>query len=203
MSPLLILPFFSLSFGRLRQARPVATLHEALRLSRLLPASQRPAALLLRPGTHFLAGRGPLGLEARDSGLSIVGQPGAVLSGGAPLRVVWRPYDVQVGGKNIWQANLSDAGLAQVPGLRLADGNRAVRARHPSADPERQGLHTPPNTGWNPAPPPSVAAQAWLPGLAARGPRAAALQVRVESPNRSSVRLVGRSSRQAPVSFHA
>ena len=49
MSPLLILPFFSLSFGRLCQARPVATLHEALRLSRLLPASQRRLFPMVEP----------------------------------------------------------------------------------------------------------------------------------------------------------
>eukprot|EP00662_Eupelagonemidae_sp_cell21_P023862 gene23862-43345_t len=130
-------------------------------------------------GDDAAAAGGTLRLDARDSGLTLAAYPGEApeVSGGAPLSPQWRPHDTTAG-RNIWVADLSAAGLADVPGLRL-NGERVVRARHPNADPERQGLHTTP-TGWVPA------AESWLPGVAAGPPATPPIEVLVREPNRSA-----------------
>ncbi len=122
-------------------------------------AAAPPATVVLRAGTHWLSET--LVLTSADSGLTLRGYFGenVTVSGGVPLSFLdWKPHD-QTAGQNIWVADMTNAGLSSVPGLRL-DGERVQLARHPNGDPERQGKHTFPS-GWN------SGAVSWLPGHAA------------------------------------
>lgn len=73
-------------------------------------------------------------LMAEHEGLTLQNYPGeeAWIVGGRPLNNLhWREYDISAG-RNIWVADIMGA----VRGLRVADA-RAIPARFPNADPER------------------------------------------------------------------
>jgi hypothetical protein len=98
----------------------------------------------LRAGTYFLSA--PLSLTASDSGLTIQTYPGdtgrAWLSGARPLPgLAWSRVNAtgSLAGANLWAADLSSAspGLAEAMSLRV-DGERAVLARYPNCNPEKQ-----------------------------------------------------------------
>lgn len=89
-----------------------------------------PKYVLLRGGVHFL--EAPLQLNAADGDLTIQNFAGehAVVSGGKPLQVAWRPSPSGPAGAHV--ASLPSE--ARVPGLRLGR-ERAVRARFPNGNP--------------------------------------------------------------------
>src|SRR5512133_3677559 len=89
----------------------------------LQQACDQARVVTLESGVHYLAG--PIILEAKHSGLKIVGRPGAVISGGLPL-TDWREES-----PGVW--------LTEAPAgtqiLRVGD-EWAPMARTPTYDPE-------------------------------------------------------------------
>jgi hypothetical protein len=166
--------------------QPMKTLPAALAVTRVLRRTNpvgTTLTIVLMEGTHFLSKT--LVLTSEDSHLAIRGANGAMptISGAIPLGTLeWKPHDI-TGGRNIWKATI-EAGVLpsnDIPGLRL-NGERVVRARHPNANPERDGLHTPPHTGWVP----TGAVESWLPGRASKPPPTPPVEVLVKVVNRSS-----------------
>ena len=115
-------------------ARPFRSLAAAVGRSRALP---KPLSILLRQGTHYLGGSGPLELGAADSGLRIANYPGEepTLSGATPINPEWRPSAAC--GAGCFEASLP--AVASIPGLRR-DGVREIRARWPDFDEERDSV---------------------------------------------------------------
>ena len=102
---------------------PDTSLHAALASLRALPP---PRTLVLAPGVHRLAA--PLLLAPADSGLTLRGEAGAVLSSGVPLN-----FSRAEGG--LWAAPLPPAlllGAADLSTLYVS-GSRRLRAREPNA----------------------------------------------------------------------
>ena len=102
---------------------PGASLHAALATLRTLPP---PNTLVLAPGVHRLTA--PLLLTSADSGLTLRGEAGAVLSSGVPLN-----FSHAEGG--LWAAPLPPALLnckADLSTLYVS-GSRRLRAREPNA----------------------------------------------------------------------
>lgn len=128
-------------------ALPVATVEKALALSRSAPS--RPATIVLRAGTHYLAET--VALAPGDSGLTIKAYPGeaAAVSGGVPLtsanmgpwtRAADLGNDGAAGSPNVWKATLSPSVAPFIGLATLAPHRRVTRARYPNADPETQSL---------------------------------------------------------------
>jgi hypothetical protein len=126
--------------------QPLRTLQRAtslLRVARACPTCGGPGTILLSRGTHFLGS--VLHLEPNDSGLTIAAMPEVrpeecVLSGGRLLaNLTWQPSER---GGGVMKAQVG-AGSRFSTLFRSADGRRAVRARHPNANPEVEGLWTP------------------------------------------------------------
>jgi hypothetical protein len=91
--------------------------------------------ILLLRGTHFLAA--PLKLGAADSGLQLLGEPGALLSGGVPLSdLAWeRPTDGRGPAGNVWVAKVDPSLVDDIPSLFThAPHRRLTRARFPNGD---------------------------------------------------------------------
>eukprot|EP01043_Picozoa_sp_COSAG02_P007491 COSAG02_NODE_224_length_28285_cov_39.533066_20_plen_407_part_00 len=111
---------------------PFRSLAAALGRSRAMP---KPLAILLRHGTHYIAG--PLNLGPEDSGLHISNFPGeeAKLTGAVPLDPQWSPSAAC--GAGCFQASLPS--VSSIPGLRR-DGVREIRARWPNFDEERDSV---------------------------------------------------------------
>ena len=125
--------------------RPLRTLQRAtglLRLARDCPTCGGPGTILLGKGTYFM--RNVLHLEPNDSGLTIAAMPGlapedVVLSAGTPLaNLTWGPSER---GGGVMKAKI--AAGSRFSTLFRHDGRRAVRGRHPNANPETEGLWTP------------------------------------------------------------
>eukprot|EP00475_Leptophrys_vorax_P015852 TRINITY_DN2221_c0_g2_i1.p1 TRINITY_DN2221_c0_g2~~TRINITY_DN2221_c0_g2_i1.p1 ORF type:complete len:787 (-),score=214.49 TRINITY_DN2221_c0_g2_i1:1749-4109(-) len=130
---------------------PFNSIQRALDVSRNRVVSSK--TIVLREGTYFLGET--LKLDSRDSGLTI--QPAGCeevwISGGKVIEADWKPYAVK-GDLNIWVTDVPKD-ITSITGLRV-NGERAVRARFPNANPETMGIHTNP-TGW------ISSAQAWAP----------------------------------------
>ena len=126
--------------------RPMRTIEAALGVLRSLRSSvgnMTASELILRDGVHYVAET--IELTAVDSNITIRGHEGesAVLSGGAPLTLSWRP----VSGKPGVFVSSVPTTITEFATL-FVGGRRAVRARSPDANPETQGLHTPNQTGY-------------------------------------------------------
>jgi hypothetical protein len=97
-------------------------------------AGKPGATIVLRGGTHYLAG-GPLLLNATHSGLTMQNYPNetAFISGAVPLQsLAWQHHH-----GSIYKAQLGEEiQLDQLLGLRV-NGGRAIRARFPNFDPEQ------------------------------------------------------------------
>jgi hypothetical protein len=117
------------------ETAPHATVGRALSALRARRGSNAaPAALVLSPGTHFVAQT--IELTASDAHLAIVATPtiGAgptVLSGGVDLGTLsWKHEH-----GSLYSAKLAKD-VAVFDTLYQPSGRRAIRARHPNADPE-------------------------------------------------------------------
>jgi hypothetical protein len=115
-------------------ARPLKTLASAVAATRTGRVSSAPACILLASGVYHL--ESTIRLGPADSGLSIVGEQGATLSGGILVQgVQW-----QAGPSGSVVADLSAYVLPQnVPAMQYGDPlerQRATRARYPNANPE-------------------------------------------------------------------
>eukprot|EP00696_Hemimastix_kukwesjijk_P008468 gnl/Hemi2/20698_TR6856_c0_g1_i1.p1 gnl/Hemi2/20698_TR6856_c0_g1~~gnl/Hemi2/20698_TR6856_c0_g1_i1.p1 ORF type:complete len:814 (+),score=271.94 gnl/Hemi2/20698_TR6856_c0_g1_i1:155-2596(+) len=140
--------------------QPFRTLEKARDTLRGLPTSTTRFVYLM-PGVYYLTKTFVLDsvLDSNTVYISYIYAEPAVLSGGIPLDFLyWYP-------------------VAQTPGLFVADVSaipnfntlfvnerRAIRARFPNANPEIQGLHTPPATGWVPNAPSWLAPRPPAPG---------------------------------------
>ena len=133
-------------------AQPLRTLQRAtslLRVARACPTCGGPGTILLSRGTHYM--ENVLHLEPNDSGLTIRAMPGVkpeecVLSGGRVLaNLTWLPSER---GGGVMKAQIGVG--ARFSTLFKPNGRRAIRGRHPNANPETQGLWTPhTRTGYN------------------------------------------------------
>ena len=156
-------------------ASPVRTLSTALRLAQAQRGGNAHvrATVILRAGTHYVPET--LNLSPAESNITFAafGSESPVVSGGHLLQPRWRPHDTAQG-RNVWVADVG-AQLPPGPALEglLVGGARAVRARYPNANPERDLRPK----GWVPA------AAAWLP---AAPPARNATYVRVVAPDRPS-----------------
>lgn len=92
-------------------------------------ASSNKKNVVLRDGTHYLPDT--LYLEAKHSGLTIMGHPGekVEVSGGTKLKVAWKAYNV-TGSTNIWVTDVKGQ-VNDIRGLQI-NGERATRARYPN-----------------------------------------------------------------------
>ena len=142
-------------------AHPLRSLNRAvatIRLARACDTCGGPAQIFLAKGTYFIGST--LHLEPNDSGLTISAMPGVapeecVLSGGMDLSGL--KWEESAQGKGIHEAKLPGGGagfstlFVGKPG-EAGTLRRAVRARHPNANPEVEGLWTPHGrTGYNAA----------------------------------------------------
>ena len=121
------------SEARLPSSGEFSSLHSALAWRR---AKQSTAAIVLSRGLHFL-GADHVTLNATDSGLHLIGEPGAVLSGGAPLRgLKWsRPVDGRGPAGNVWVTKIPRSLIKDIPSLfTYAPHRRLTRARFPNGD---------------------------------------------------------------------
>ena len=92
--------------------------------------------IVLKPGVHFL--NATIEIDSRDSGMKILGEPGAWLSGGVPLHdLEWsRANDGRDPSlhTNTWAAQLPPT-IHAVPSLNLLTPHRRLtRARYPNGD---------------------------------------------------------------------
>ena len=122
------------------------SIHDVVDIARHKVLSKgRRARVVLSSGTHFL--HQTLHLGAGHSGLTITGEEGAVLSGGIPLNITWRPSArcaAITGAAGCLEADVS---IEQaIPGLRQG-GRRLIRARYPNANPETS-MRVNPLHGW-------------------------------------------------------
>ena len=121
--------------------KPLRSLSTALQHSRTRFTETDYKQIVLRRGTYHL--RDTLHLTRRDSNLLITNYPSetAQLSGAVPLRnLTWTLYKKGADGKDIFQATLAlSVNLTSIPGLRV-NGQRAIRARYPNANPETDGF---------------------------------------------------------------
>eukprot|EP01112_Ceratiomyxa_fruticulosa_P011056 TRINITY_DN2973_c0_g1_i3.p1 TRINITY_DN2973_c0_g1~~TRINITY_DN2973_c0_g1_i3.p1 ORF type:complete len:456 (+),score=86.88 TRINITY_DN2973_c0_g1_i3:344-1711(+) len=110
---------------------PFRTVHKALEISRKIGGAN---TIYFRGGIHYLDQ--PIELGSSDSGLLLSSYPSEVaqLNGGIPLKLNWKPYNI-TNGMNIWVADLTGQNIDKIHGLQI-NGQRAVRARFPNADPE-------------------------------------------------------------------
>ncbi len=138
----------------------------------------RPRVLVLQDGTHFLTGK-PLRIGPEHSGLTIRAAPGAtpLLSGGRQLQTNWSLTTVSSGATAL-KASLRGQNINWTLRSVFVDGHRAIRARVPNADPEINGLHTAPHTGW------FTSAAAWLPMAQSLAAKGNASIINVSSPRR-------------------
>ena len=143
-------------------AAPFASVERGVGACRAAPKGSGCTVLVHAPGTYYL--KQTLQLDAADSGLTIKGLPTAagdlpVLSGGVPLSgLSWSA----AGGKfpaGVMKAALPAAMNGKHFDQLFVGGERAVRARHPNANPGGAyctGRWTKPNTGYFPS------AKAWV-----------------------------------------
>lgn len=139
----------------------------------------RPRVLLLQGGTHFLNGS-PLRLGPEHSGLTVRAAPGErpLVSGGKKLQTTWTQTTVPSGAAGAVKASLRGQNVNWTLRSVFVDGRRAIRARVPNADPEINGLHTAPNTGW------FASAASWLPMPRSLADKGNASIINVSSPRR-------------------
>lgn len=111
---------------------PFATLQRALTATRA--AASGTKAIVLRKGTYYL-GSSSIKLTAADSGLLISNYPGeeAWISGGVPLQVNWKSYNVS-NGANVWVTDIAPGLLSVGNGtfdglMTLETHQRLIRAR--------------------------------------------------------------------------
>jgi len=115
--------------------RPFASLADALEWRR---RHQVDDDIMLQAGMHYVGPR-PIVIGEKDSGMSIVGEPGAWLSGGVPLvGLDWaRAADGRgTAASNTWVATLPvEVGIDRMPSLNtLTPHRRLTRARYPNGD---------------------------------------------------------------------
>jgi len=156
-------------------AAPLKTVQKAVAVARGKP---KPAAIVLRGGTHYATETVRLG--AADSGLTLVNYAGetAWLSGAHPLmKLEWKPDKArQAQSINAWVADVSSvdaAVLGAARGLRV-NGSRGTPARYPNANMELDQFPV----GWLA---PSTELDHWLP----RNATGKTHQITVRSPNRT------------------
>ena len=128
------------------EGSPLKSIEAAMTMVRAAGAAG--SSVILSEGTHYLSDG--IVLTPDDSGLSIVNKEGEspVVSGGVVLDLKWEAWTPShlkgADSGSYFQADLP-------PGLSFtqlfADGSREIRARHPNADPETEGMHTE-NTGY-------------------------------------------------------
>eukprot|EP00039_Didymoeca_costata_P030353 m.29160 g.29160 ORF g.29160 m.29160 type:complete len:811 (+) comp8070_c0_seq1:36-2468(+) len=126
-------------------SKPKKSIQAAIVATRTMDKKNKGVVLL--NGT-FMEGS-TVQITPEDSGLSIVGNPGpepSIVSGGRALTTNWKPAPSV--GKNVYVTDIDPSEAVNgITGLRLPDGQRAIRARYPNADPEVDGVDTNP-TGW-------------------------------------------------------
>lgn len=95
-------------------------------------------AIVVRVPSGLWRVSGPVELDARHARagwgrLTVFGEPGSGLLGSRRIRD-WRKEGFN-GRADVWTADVSAFGLAQVPELLFFNGRRMIRARWPNADP--------------------------------------------------------------------
>ena len=109
------------------KARPYHDIQRAVDAA----AASGVSTVVLRGGTFYLSS--PIVLDPSHSHLRIVAHEGEqpLVSGGRPLsNLEWTSVNTS-NGANIWAADVSSAGVEEIPGLQI-DGIRATRARYPN-----------------------------------------------------------------------
>jgi hypothetical protein len=132
------------------ESSPLRTIQVALDNIRASNEGNHNNIILRDTGIHWLLQS--ISLSPSDSGLSIMAYPGEspTVSGGLELDLEWNTWTPS------WLESVDQTFYASLPvGLDpmivtqlFADDSRFIRARHPNANPETQGLHTPPDTGY-------------------------------------------------------
>jgi hypothetical protein len=161
------------------ETSPLQTVQAALDMTRTnkVQSSIGGNSIILRDsGIHWLSES--LVLTPSDSGLNLVAYDGEspILSGGGLLDLDWSegsPSWLEDG--STYSATLPAALDPSIVTQVFADGARAIRARHPNANPETQGLHTP-VTGYFDA-----SSGSWL----AHNSEPAASEVHIDEPTRN------------------
>ncbi|GAB5373469.1 hypothetical protein AAMO2058_001754300, partial [Amorphochlora amoebiformis] len=108
----------------------VESVTEGVEMTRLCEQNSVKRIILL-PGTHYL--NQTVNLNQGDSNIRIVGQKGAVISGGVPLdSLKWKKVSDMDG---VYVTSINAHLPNGITGL-MVNGKRAIRARYPNAVPE-------------------------------------------------------------------